>query len=161
MRRRDKGGAGVGGQTHAGGNVDAVVGDGHPNHVPIAKQAVENGGNAGVGGIFDPCAVAGVQQDLGGQIEPLLRAGGDEDLLRRAVYRAGTAHIVADGFAQRQRAQRIAVARRGAGAACPDAVTEPPPDIVGRGITDRHRDGERYRRQRPCPGGEARQMLRL
>lgn len=53
MRRRDKGGAGVGGQTHAGGNVDAVVGDGHPNHVPIAKQAVENGGNAGVGGIFD------------------------------------------------------------------------------------------------------------
>lgn len=137
MRRRDKGGAGIGGQAHAGGDVDAVVGDGHPNHAPIAKQAIENGGNAGVGRIFDPGAVAGVQQDLRGQIQSLLGAGGDEDLLRRAVYRAGTAHIVADGFAQRQRAQRIAVARRRAAAGA-HAVAEPPPDIVGRGIADWH-----------------------
>ena len=50
----------------------------HRNTEAASMDAVENGGGAGVGGIFDDDGVAGADESFGDEIERLLAAVGDE-----------------------------------------------------------------------------------
>ena len=50
----------------------------HRNAEAARANAMENGGSAGIGGIFHDDGVAGAHEGFGDEIESLLAAGGDE-----------------------------------------------------------------------------------
>ena len=104
---------------------------------------------AQVGGRLDRHRRAGVDQHLADQVEPLLRAGGDQDLIGRD-GQAGLAEPGGDPFAQRQEALAGGVLQRLAAA---DAQYR-----VAGGLERLHREGVRRRqaaghRAHPWPLG--------
>jgi len=79
--------------------------------------------------LFDHYDVSGVEQDAGGEIEALLRAAGNHDLVRLGHDPARSLEVFSEGGAQRRVPGRIriaeCVARR---APCPRGQ-QPPPDL--------------------------------
>ena len=72
-------------------------------------MTTENLGGAAVAGVFDHHLDSGRDQQPGQQIEPLLDAVGDQDVLRSGRDAARGTHMSGNGLAQRQFALGVAV----------------------------------------------------
>jgi hypothetical protein len=141
-------------ETNAGGDVHAFVIRWH-GHERQAR-GLERRARRDIAGLLGPDEVAGLCQRARGEVDALLRAGDDDDLLRLADDAARGAEIFGDGLAQLGHALRVAVAQRvlralamqARGDACPVA----PGKMIEAGNADRERQHfERTRRhlQRP------------
>src|ERR1700728_122150 len=108
MRGRDEGHTRIGSHTHAGGDVEAIFIDGDGDGA--AAGAEQQGANERIAGFFEPRGVAGVEENAGGDVECLLRAGDDHDLEGIAANGASGAQVGADGFAKGLEAERMEVA---------------------------------------------------
>ena len=75
-----------------------------------------------VGRDVDEGGVTGLEQVMGGQVDGLRCAGGDEDVGARGGPRIGQAQAVDDELDQWRRASRVAVAEQVAAVAVEDAV---------------------------------------
>ena len=71
----------------------------------------EQGAAAGdVAGVLHPGALAGIEQQVGGDAERLLRAGGDDDELRVGHQPAGGSEVERDRLAEGRQALRVRIA---------------------------------------------------
>ena len=102
-----------------GGRIEAVVVDGDRRQSGAARE--HGVARALEPGLLHHHAVAAIDEEARREIEALLRAGDDHDLLRPAVHAACTAEVVRESGAQRGRSLRRAVVvfprSRAAGAA--------------------------------------------
>jgi len=144
MRWRDKRRACVAGQRDTGLDVDAFLVHRHAYDALARPDAFQDGRDAAIGRVLHPHGIGGPQQHLAGEEQPLLRARGDHHLAGVATHRARAAQVIGNGFAQRQRALRFAVAGRGGAAAGAQAVAQLAPGLVGRRRAGRHRYRERH-----------------
>ena len=124
---------------HQPGRVAVVVGPGgdafaiHRHRVHGQAGGHEGFDRAPVGGVFDPHGVAVVGQQLGAQLQRLLGAAGDDDLVGVELHAAEHAHVVGHGAAQRAVAAAVVVVEHvGAGV---------PPVLVLQPLPQRHRKG--------------------
>jgi hypothetical protein len=81
----------------AGGYIHPFVIDGDGD-----KAAACGGKNTAlqaIAGVFNPDCISGIEEDSRGDVERLLRAGDDHDLVCVALYSARGAEIAADRFA--------------------------------------------------------------
>ncbi|XQU71554.1 hypothetical protein OJJOAM_004343 [Cupriavidus sp. H18C1] len=148
MRGRDEGHARALGHRAARLDVHAGLVDRYADHAAPVSRALQDAGDAAVGWIFDPREVIGVEQHLARQVEALLRAGGDDHLLRRAMDRAGPAHVVGNRAAERRHALGVVVTGGRGRTQRSRAIAQPAPYVVGRGGAHRHRNRKGHGRQR-------------
>ena len=78
MRGRHQHEPGVGGALHARGNVEALGIAEHRNRHGAGGQQRPAAGD--VAGVFHPGGIARIEQQLRGNAQRLLRAGGDDDV---------------------------------------------------------------------------------
>jgi hypothetical protein len=79
------------------GGVESVPIDGH-GHEPCSRVA-KGGGRAALRRILDPDGIAALHQESGQQIDPLLHAGKDHDLIGRAIDAARGSQVIGDSLA--------------------------------------------------------------
>ena len=72
-----------------------------------AEQLEDNRG-ADISGIFRADAIAGIEKEARYEIEGLLRAGDDGDLIGSAIHAARGVEVISDSLAERQLSPRIA-----------------------------------------------------
>jgi hypothetical protein len=109
-----------------------------------------------VAGVLHPGGVAGVEEDAGGEVEGLLRAGGDDDLFPGAADAAGGAEILGDGAAERGEAGGVGIAHAFGAGAANGAGGEAGPELSGKNVErgDAGLEGlERLARSRRRDGG--------
>src|SRR5438874_3072995 len=63
----------------------------------------------GIARVFEPSRIAGVKKQPGGQIECLLGARSDDDLLSVATHSARSANVLCDRLAQWQESLRVSL----------------------------------------------------
>ena len=114
-----------------------------------APAVRERAPRAGIAGLLDPRAVAGIEQQPAHELEPLLRAGHDHDLIGLAARAPGSLHVVRDGLAQRGETRGIAVVELGRRDGAERPAREPRPEIDGKEI-------HAWRARRKARGGPSR-----
>src|SRR5215469_3209193 len=96
---------GIGTGVYSGGNRDALFINGHGDD--LCARSPESNGGTEISRVFHPDRISCLDQNAGQQIERLLRARNDYDLIRLAANPTRRAEIVRDGFAQRPIAASI------------------------------------------------------
>src|SRR5262249_28757225 len=81
-------------------------------------------------GLLDYRDVPGIEQDARGEVEALLRAAGDDDLIGLARDPSSALEIFGEGGAQRLVPGRVRIAERIAGGAPGPRGQEPAPDLA-------------------------------
>lgn len=99
----------------------------HRHRVHPGAGTLHGGAGPGVAGILHPDGIAGIDQQLGRQQDPLLGAGEDQDLVRLAHHAARLHQIAADGAAQRLQPLRLPVIHPVAGVPAPLLLHQPAP----------------------------------
>lgn len=103
----------------------------HRHRVHPGAGTLHGGAGPGVAGVLHPDGIAGIDQQLGRQQDPLLGAGKDQDLIRLAHHAARLHQIAADGAAQRLQPLRIPVVHPVTGVSAPLLLHQPAPQGLG------------------------------
>ena len=74
----------------------------------FCAERLEDGGRAGVSGIFHADAITGIEKEARDEVESFLGAGDDGDLIGGAIHATRGVEVVADSLAERQVSERIA-----------------------------------------------------
>jgi hypothetical protein len=98
---------GRGRATNAGSHVDAVLIDGHRDDPRLER--VEDGARARVAGVFHPHLVSAFDREPRDEIDDLLHARNDHDLVAAAHDAARHAEVLREHFTQRSVAARVGV----------------------------------------------------
>ena len=132
-------GTSIAAKLDASGNVETFGVDG--NGDDIAASGKQNVTGKPVAGLFEPDGIAGIEEDTSGEIESLLRATDDHDLLRVAANAARGAEINGDDFAEVLETERLAVFKtageRIAAVACYEVRPDFERERVKSGLADR------------------------
>jgi len=94
----DDGGAGFASPFDGEADLHALLVDGDGDEAALG--GAKGGFLQRVAGLFHPDGIAGVEEDAGGDVERLLGAGDDHDLVGCALHAASGAEIVGDRFAK-------------------------------------------------------------
>ncbi len=115
---------------------DALVIDGHALYAR-AEGREEHAGQR-VARVFDGDAITGPQHGAGNDVDGLLGAGGDQNVLCRGLDAARDADVAGDGFAQASMAGRMSVGAKANGVRLELCGDEAAPRRVGkqRGVRD-------------------------
>jgi len=107
VRRGDDGKPRLRAELLPGLDIDALLVNWHRNQFCSGGQECPTCSR--IPRIFDPGQVARIQQHARDQVKGALRAGGEDDLFRRAVHATRDADVRGDSFAQRGVAVRVLV----------------------------------------------------
>ena len=141
MRRSDEGGAGSWRRTQARAHVEALRVDGDRTKRDAGRR--QRPARHRVAGILDPDLVARRKQHPYRNVDRMLGARGDDDLLRARAHAARGAEIIADGAAQLRQSARVRIAAVDRIEAAKHLLGEPAPDLDGARVDEHARIGER------------------
>jgi hypothetical protein len=141
VRGSDEGGAGSWRRTPARAHVEALRVDGDGTQRDAGRR--QRPARHRVAGILDPDFIARRKQHPYGNVDRVLGARGDDDLLRARAHAARGAEIIADGAAQLRQSARVGIAAVDRIEAAKHLLGEPAPDLDGARVDEHARIGER------------------